>query len=555
MRKKTKTMLLCIMTAAMLGCSAFAFAACNESGAPVDPNPTPPPVGDDDPPTATISFSGLETVYDGTNKEVTATVSPAAAGTVTVTYWQDDQEVYRCVNAGSYTVKATVETDDYTVTPAEATFVIAPKPLEVDGITPSDIFYDGTSRFDATKTGAGGVSDYKDALGGYFTGTAELKGIVSGDNVEIDTIVAEADVSAYGADRAVSLKVTLKGTSADNYTVPTASDYTADVYPVSDGVGLIPVYTDTEITSWSVGRYVGSEKEIEIPAEYNDVPVTEILQYTFIDKGLTTPAGVLLGVTKITIPGSITKIGRAMAQNNTTLEELVFSDREAGKTITWDYVSGGAWTVAGCPKLRTVTFGANFTEIPNTFAQDSALTTVTINEGVTKIGAFAFFQSKLTEVTIPASVTEMGNAVFQGCGELQTATFVDRDHNITFTLGDMEGSWMFFLCNKLETLTIGDGITSLPKIFAPTNAVTVHIGKDLATLGSEAFPNGKTVRTLWLDSSALCTNTVFTANGFFANATTIYLKDGVSACSYITTNYTVQADETAAGYQKYVKNS
>ena len=95
-----------------------------------------------------------------------------------------------------------------------------------------------------------------------------------------------------------------------------------------------------------------------------------------------------LGITSVTIPDGVTKIGC------------------------------GAFY--GCSSLTSVTIPHSVTSIGNyAFYERSSLTSVTIPDSVTSIGNYAFYEcSSLTSVTIPDSVTEIGWHAFKGCNNL-----------------------------------------------------------------------------------------------------------------------------------------
>ena len=108
-------------------------------------------------------------------------------------------------------------------------------------------------------------------------------------------------------------------------------------------------------------RYFGADSKVDIPAELGGKPVTEIWGFAFADYS---------GLTKVTIPKSVSSIGQA--------------------------------AFAGC----------------------NSLTEVTIPKSVTSIGDSAFLScSSLTEVTIPKSVTSIGEMAFYGCEALATVYY------------------------------------------------------------------------------------------------------------------------------------
>ncbi|MEO5910309.1 MAG: MBG domain-containing protein, partial [Pelobium sp.] len=91
---------------------------------------------------ATITLSGLTTVYDGTAKAATATTQPIDLTGLTVTY---DGSATAPTVAGSYAVTATLTNTDYAATPATGTLVISKATAT---ITLADLLqnFDGTAK-------------------------------------------------------------------------------------------------------------------------------------------------------------------------------------------------------------------------------------------------------------------------------------------------------------------------------------------------------------------------------------------------------------------------
>lgn len=71
--------------------------------------------------TATLTLSNLAQVYDGTSKQVTVTSSPAGLSGISVTY---NGSATLPINAGSYSVIASLTNSNYTASPASGTLVI-----------------------------------------------------------------------------------------------------------------------------------------------------------------------------------------------------------------------------------------------------------------------------------------------------------------------------------------------------------------------------------------------------------------------------------------------
>ena len=101
------------------------------------------------------------------------------------------------------------------------------------------------------------------------------------------------------------------------------------------------------------------------------------------------------GLTSLTIPSSVTKIG--------------------------DYA------FYGCSGLTSLTIPSSVTKIGDcAFCDCSGLTSLTIPSSVTKIGYCAFYGcSGLTSLTIPSSVTFIGNGAFKDCSGL-TSIYVSQ---------------------------------------------------------------------------------------------------------------------------------
>ena len=191
------------------------------------------------------------------------------------------------------------------------------------------------------------------------------------------------------------------------------------------------VFSCTGFTNKLKGEYV-------IPSEHDGVPVTEIAE-----QGL-----VMTGLSKLTVPASIKKIGAAAFAYNYSLTEVVFEEG-----IEIDEIAQGLFGYDR--SLNTVNIPAGVKTIGiMSFFNCNGLEEITLPEGLTTIGEQAFTYSGLKEITVPASVCDIrtddkttfgiGRAAFHSCENLKTVKIEARIAEIP--------AGAFGACKSLETL-------------------------------------------------------------------------------------------------------
>lgn len=184
--------------------------------------------------------------------------------------------------------------------------------------------------------------------------------------------------------------------------------------------------------------------------------------YTVNEKGILTkyegPGGT------ITIPDSITAIGRDVFYQNNTIKSVILPDsvtiieQEAFKNSSLTSIklpdgltSIGSWAFESCKALSSITIPNGVTKISErafmscvslkeltippsvtviekeAFWLCDSLTSITLSEGLKEIG-FGLFKEcqNLTSLTIPASVTILGHEAFRSCGKLTKLTFLGK---------------------------------------------------------------------------------------------------------------------------------
>ncbi|MBR6616750.1 MAG: leucine-rich repeat protein [Oscillospiraceae bacterium] len=177
--------------------------------------------------------------------------------------------------------------------------------------------------------------------------------------------------------------------------------------------------------------------KVEIPAEIDGLPVTEIGEYAFYG---------IINLSSITIPDSVTSIGYGAFRECKNLTSVIIPD---GVTKI------GESTFYECKKLTSVTIPDSVTSIDaEAFYNCASLTDVTIPDAVTSIAEAAFCNCKsLTSITIPDGVTTIENNVFSGCDALGSVSIPDSVITI--------GGNAFSGCASLTDVTIPDGVTSI----------------------------------------------------------------------------------------------
>jgi hypothetical protein len=196
---------------------------------------------------------------------------------------------------------------------------------------------------------------------------------------------------------------------------------------------------------------------VNIPATYNGKSVTEIGDEAFRDT---------TGITGVTIPASVKKIGFCAFFGCTNLSTVTFA---AGSQLeTFEYCAFGF-----CTSLTSITIPENVSSTETTFygsvnltsitiaagnpyltsengivynndrtqliAYPSASGNVTILNGVTEIVGTAFRDCKnLIGVTIPASVTSIGFHVFIACTNINSITIPE---SVAWLGGEVFGAW------------------------------------------------------------------------------------------------------------------
>jgi len=190
----------------------------------------------------------------------------------------------------------------------------------------------------------------------------------------------------------------------------------------------------------TITSYVGSNKDIVIPATIKGVKVTKIGNDAFFYSQ----------IESVTIPGSIKSIG-----------ECAFQQCENLKSVT---IQDGVETI----EKKAFVFCKN-------------LETVTIPDSVTTIGEGAFYSCPLlTNITLPKNIKEISNRLFQGAKSLTSMKVPDGVTSI--------GDYAFGECFSLKTLILPDSIEKIgTEAFAGTKIEELNIPEGIKYIEHRAF--------------------------------------------------------------------
>ena len=205
------------------------------------------------------------------------------------------------------------------------------------------------------------------------------------------------------------------------------------------------------------------------------------------------------GLTSVTIPSSVTSIGRGAFEGTTWFNNqpdgLVYAGKVAygykgtmPENTSISIVEGTLGVAqeafAYCAGLTSVTIPNSVTEIGwSAFSGCSGLTSVTIGNSVTSIGYYAFSYCRgLTSVTIPNSVTSIGEAAFACSTGLTSVTIPSNVKKI--------GINAFRECSGLTSVTVPNSVTEIGNYaFSGCSGLTdvCCYAEDVPTTSNNAF--------------------------------------------------------------------
>ncbi len=283
------------------------------------------------------------------------------------------------------------------------------------------------------------------------------------------------------------------------------------------------------------------------------------------------------GLTSITIPNSVTSIGYYAFRECTGLTSATI-----GNSVT----SIGNMAFYGCSGLTSVTIPNSVSSIGGgAFGGCSGLTVIVVESGnttydsrndcnaiietktntlitgckntiipnsVTSIGSYAFFYCRsLTSITIPNSVTSIGIDAFNNCSGL---TSIEIPNSVTSI-----GRDAFYGCSGLTSITIPNSVTSIGELafYGCSNLTSLIIPQSVTTIGDYAFMNCSNLPSVTIPNSVTSIGKL----AFYgcSNLTSLIIPQSVTTigdyafmnCSNLP-SVTIQCSPTYIGWEIFV---
>ena len=266
--------------------------------------------------------------------------------------------------------------------------------------------------------------------------------------------------------------------------------------------------------------------DIEIPTELGGIRVTGLGESSFSTDHFDSPLYDIhhTKIQSVTIPESVTSIGRAAFMNCTGLTSLTIKGVATSigavafstctsltsLSLVGSFQTIGDHAFASCNSLTSLSLTCDVQEIGDyAFLTCNSLTSLSLTGDIQKIGDYAFYSCpSLKTVTLPKSLTSIGSHAFDSCTILGSLGSIEIPGTVT-EIGDFAfnnsgltsvtidegvkstGAYMFYECGNLTTVTLPESLTTIANgsfAFCP-NLNHVNIPARVTCIGDGAFSN------------------------------------------------------------------
>ena len=335
-----------------------------------------------------------------------------------------------------------------------------------------------------------------------------------------EILIVREEIPATGhkySDWIIDKKPTTAETGSKHIECTVCGDiFTTEVIPVLPPLVYKLSDDGTCYTVDGADEYISGE--VNIPSEYNDLPVIAIADDAFLNCS---------NIISVIIPNSVIAIGDYAFAGCNSLEEILIPDSVM-------YIGEGAFS--GCVSLINVAMGDGVIEIDDyAFYQCASLPSIAIPDGVTTIGYSAFNMCyELKSIVIPDSVTSIGEYALgvwieEAVIPALAIPFIDCQNlkTVVITSGEI-GDNSFRDCDDLTSVVMGDGVTSIG-LYAFLNCsslANVEIGNNVTFIGSGAFQNCSSITSIVIPDSVVEIDGV--AFSGCTSLTNVNIPDGVT---------------------------
>jgi len=274
-------------------------------------------------------------------------------------------------------------------------------------------------------------------------------------------LATPADFAAVDAIPAIAGETTPQWLGPLCYEVYGSGVVIAGVAEAATEAVIPPVIDGLPVTAIGTYAFFGARNLVNVTIPNT---ITHIHDYAFMESG----------VTKLTIPRSVTSIGIQAFWDCDGLTRLVIPD---------SVVTLGRNAFEGCSNLASLTLPAGIGSLAHgVFAGCTSLKSVTIPHGITSVGPYAFSNcTSLASVSLPDTVLSIGSHAFSSCTSLAGIALPGGVASI--------GDGAFRDCTALERITIPRSVTTIePDTFSGcTSLVGVSLPGSVRDIGTLAF--------------------------------------------------------------------